>query len=216
MPRSRYRGVKTLLMEGPVSAMALRQAPSPVQDNLDRPASAPCAAFLDHWLAIRDGRLVPTVTRFCESAAATFAPASTIVELQDNMAPVRYQGAALIERWGADITGQDLYRTFPYYSRVRALANVTKVATLPCGYFGINRLTLPKKGEVTSSFIQLPLLSADGAAIYVVHFSAAEPGAGAAGAARYYQTRGTGWIDIGAGVPARRPYLLDAPRAAAG
>ena len=214
MPRSRYRGVKTVTVEGPANATALREAPAPSQDNLDRPGAAPCAAFLDHWLAFRRERLLPTITRFCESTAATFATASTIVELHDHAAPVRFQGATLVERWGADITGQDLYRTFPYYSRVRALANIAKVATRPCGYFGVNRLVLPGKGEVISHFIQLPLLSDDGTTTYVVHFSVVEPGTGVTNSSHYYQTRSTGWIDLGAGVPARRPYLLDAPRTA--
>lgn len=216
MPKSRYRGVKTLLVNGPASAEALRPAPAPSQDNRNHPTASDCSAFLEHWLGIRDGQLIPRMTRFCESADATFAPSSSIVELRDHMAPVRFQGAALVERWGADITGQDIYATFPYYARVRALTNLTKVVTHPCGYFGINHLVLPDKREVMSHFIQLPLLSDDGATTYVVHFSViAAPGEPHA-ASGYYHTRNTGWIDVGAGVPARRPYLLEAPRSATG
>jgi hypothetical protein len=197
-----------------VDFAALDEEPAPSQDNLERPQSTACSEFLDHWISIRDGRLIPSIGQFCQSGSA-FAPASSIVEFQDHLAIVRFQGALLVERWGADITGHDLYRTFPQYYRVRALANLSEVVARPCGYFGQNEIALPGRGRVASHFIQMPLISEDGRTTYVVHFSSAEPASQSADkSTRYYQTRSTGWIDLGAGVPSKRPYLLDLPQPA--
>ncbi|MGZ5940567.1 MAG: hypothetical protein ACXWLD_11180 [Rhizomicrobium sp.] len=197
-----------------VDLAALDEEPAPSQDNLERPRSKACSEFLDHWISIRSGRLIPSMVQFCQSGSA-FAPASSIVELEDHLATVRFQGALLVERWGADITGYDLYSTFPHYYRVRALANLTKVVSRPCGYFGQNEITLPHRGRVESHFIQMPLISEDGRTTYVVHFASAEPVSPAVDEnARYYRTRSTGWIDLGAGVPSKRPYLLDLSRPA--
>jgi hypothetical protein len=202
------------MVAGPSRAAALREAPAPNQDNQDRPKSIACSAFLDHWISIRGRQLVPTLSRFCETAAATFAPASSIVELQDNLAIVRFQGAALLQRWGRDMTGSDLYDTFSYYYRVRALSNIGKVAAFPCGYFGLNRLILPDGARVASHFIQMPLVSGDGSATYIVHFASAEPVDDPAhGGASYYRTQSAAWIDVGAGVPPKPPHLLNLMKA---
>ncbi len=217
MRKSRYRGIKTLMVEGPAGVDALREAPAASQDNLDYAEQSDCAAFLDLWRGLRQDHAVPVITRFCEALTGAFAAACSIAELHDNAAIVRFQGAGLIERWGQDLTGRDLYGTFPYYARTRALANIGQVCAHPCGYFGANRVAVPDKGLVASHFIQLPLASDDSAPSYVAHFSVVGPPPPATRSnAHYYESRNTGWIDLGAGVPARRPYLLDAPRAAAG
>lgn len=217
MPRTRYRGVKTVLVEGPAGIDSLREHPAASQNNLNRPGPGACSEFFDHWDRVRDGRPVPTIIRFCEALTGPLAAACSIAELQDNAAIVRFQGVELIDRWGQDLTGRDLYDTFPYYARTRALANIACVIARPCGYFGSNRVEVPGKGNVASHFVQLPLLSEDGATAYVAHFSRVMPEAPDAHPnGRYYQTNNTGWIDLGAGVPEHCPYLLTAPRAANG
>ena len=70
MAKTRYRGVKTLLVNGPAGAAAPHEPSAASQDNLDRPYATACTAFLNLWTEIRGEKLVPNITRFCAALGA--------------------------------------------------------------------------------------------------------------------------------------------------
>jgi hypothetical protein len=215
------KGLKAEVVTGETMAGTVRSLASRpsvlLQDNIARPKSEACGAFLDFWASLRAPTRIPVLDRFCAEAAATYGPSIYIAELTDHAAIMRFQGAELVKRWNRDATGLNIYATFPHYYQARGLSNIRNVVTRPCGYLGRNLLVLETGGSVASDFIQLPLTCAAGALAYVVHYSITVPIDDlVAAASKDFHTQDCAWLDLGAGIPAEPPFVVKVMRAARG
>lgn len=166
-------------------------------------------AFYDHWRSLRGEDLMPTSETYLDKSSPDFMGTSYICDLTTEGAIVRFHGVELIERWGADYTGQDLNQGRREPIVERAVSNMTKVVSQPCGWLIKLSFSTSKSRLLHSELIQLPLKVQEGRPPRLISYSQKDVGAEwEETAVRYMETHGMHWVDVGAGVPADPPFDL--------
>ncbi|MBY0511777.1 MAG: hypothetical protein K2P94_16685 [Rhodospirillaceae bacterium] len=178
-------------------------------EALSEPWSIEIGAFAAHWRSMREGAIMPTSERFLDQPSARFAANSYILDLTDEGAMVRYQGAELIERWMRDFTGKELHEGRHPTFKARSIANMHQVAGVPCGY--VVRLTFSTSTgrKMRSNLLQLPLGAKPGRPPRIVCLASLEEArAYDETVAKYLETHSADWVDLGAGLPDGAPLDL--------
>lgn len=173
----------------------------------DWPAS--CTAFYTHWLAQRDGELMPTAARSLDDMLARLAPHIYIIDVTENESLVRFQGTALVAGWGVDITGKDVCVFRSKKLRQSVLTLMKEITRQPCGYYCRSVYTSATGRTVVAYIIRLPLSVKPGRPPRVINYKheseTLEPGDTSW---VNYKTTHQDWIDIGAGTPTLPPVEL--------
>jgi hypothetical protein len=171
--------------------------------------SSECWALYEHWLALRDCALLPTSERFLDTLPPRFTSSMYILEVKEDELLLRFQGSALVERWGADRTGLDIaaHRSEVFRKNVRAL--MASIVKQPCGYHSHSTYSTSRGRMMDAHYIGLPLAVQAGRPLrmlaYTCEYTLLKQGEGAWD---QFQILEHGWIDIGAGVPQEMPAVL--------
>jgi len=194
----------------PVVKRAVKGSSKGVSKGLPMHWSDECRAFVDHWAGLREeGVLMPTSDRFMDRPSSDFTPSTYIVDIENDVAVVRFQGSALEERWGASLTGQDIHGGQAARFRQRSILNMNHVIAQPCGYLAMNTYTTSYGREVTADLVQLPLSTAPGRPPRLVCYVGDDPDRSHVDKmTAFTKTIQLDWLDLGAGIPAAAPLDL--------
>jgi hypothetical protein len=167
-----------------------------------------CAAFFEHWKALRHGKLVPTVEDFLDRPSILHAPLVFMVEVSGDSLIPRLHGTGIVARWDRDLTARKMHDDRDKGYLKELLDNYRAVMAHPCGCYLLNEYSTASGGISRVRVIYLPLASKPGRPPRVVGYSCEldarfsdEPFSDRQG------TMEAMWIDIGAGVPSFAPHL---------
>ena len=172
--------------------------------------SPECWALFEHWRSLRNGKLLPTTERCLDTLSPRFVSSMYILEVKEHELLLRFQGADLIERWGANRTNLDIaaHRTPVFQKDVRAL--MTAIVSQPCGYHSHSTYSTSRGRMMDAHYIGLPLAVQEGRPLrllaYTCEYSMLKQGEGAWD---QFNILAHGWIDLGGGVPSMAPARLD-------
>ncbi len=173
----------------------------------DWPAS--CGDFHMHWLSQRGDQLMPTSEQSLDDMLARLAPNIYIIEVTENSSLVRFQGTALVTRWGVDVTDKDVCAFRSRQLQQSVLTLMKEITRQPCGYYCRSVYTSAAGRHVVANIIRLPLSVQPGRPPRVINYKH-ESDTLEAGDTSWVSYKNThqGWIDIGAGAPAMPPIEL--------
>ena len=179
--------------------------------NLGRNWPQECRAFVEHWNTVRGDTLVPPTETFLDSMSGRFASRLYITELMPTASVVRYLGTELAQRWGSDLTGQEILADRPAAVRARLRKIMAAVSGHPCGYFATSLFLSTNDRTHAASLVRLPLAVQPGRPARTVTYSEPEIGFVKDPAPiRRFETLESAWVDIGAGVPSEAPQGIRA------
>jgi hypothetical protein len=161
--------------------------------------------FFEAWQSLRANDGIPHYRLLFDALAPEFIPAMMVLEeSEDNRYIVRFMGTTLVDLRGEDLTGKDRLSDLSRKTAAAAALNLRDMLATPCGATALQAYGPNARYQVES--LLLPALNDPGRPRRVVGFGQviqpAEPGGLAEAQPLLADER---WVDIGFGVPGRRP-----------
>lgn len=173
--------------------------------------SEKCEGFLEHWRSLRqDGELFPAQTALFDNPHPAYAPHLHVAEMLDGELVFRLMGTALVERWGRDKTGEKVGDGQPSPIRSALYDNSRTAYALPCGFRQIVEFAATNGSEMAIESVVLPLAVASDKPPRLVSFSdLLQTMKFGEHSNRYLGLPEVEWVDIGAGLPAGAPVMVE-------
>ena len=171
--------------------------------------TAEVTRFFEAWKKLRAGDAIPHYRALFEALAPDLIPGMMLFEqAPDERYIVRFMGTMLVALWGEDLTGKDRFASMPAKVAKSAQSNLRAILGFPCG--GISVQPYGTKMQVETEFVLLPVGNDPGKPSRVVAFAQDLRGASSKAGPEeppeiLYEPR---WIDLGFGVPDRRPVAI--------
>jgi hypothetical protein len=166
--------------------------------------------FLAYWKSLRaHAELVPTAQTLHDVPSPTFLRSTSAAEVTGAGATMYFIGAAMVERWGIDITGRDLHSFRDEEFKQRSLLNIHRFLARPCGNFMRVSFVTTRDRFLGAELLFLPLATPEGTPQrFVYHANMMPPREPLHMVAHAFKTYSSEWVDIGAGVPSVAPLSL--------
>ena len=159
-------------------------------------------AFLEHWQNLRKDQHLPTTEYYFDHIDARFAPLLLMFECMADDVVLRFQGTAIVERWGKDRTGESWLAGKPPHHSVAILGNMVDCVNTPCGALSHSTYYAKFGRKAKLESLTVPLTVAPGRPGRLLSFSnLLESMSDRDGGPDRIEKRSVAWIDIGFGKP---------------
>jgi hypothetical protein len=168
--------------------------------------TAGAKAFFAAWNALRTDKSIPHYRTVFQGLSSDLIPNLMILEEGANDSYiVRFMGTRFVELWGEDITGQD--RTALMKPKVAAggRSNMRSVLEQPCGLRNLGIYAMPSRSDLEIESVLLPAANDPGKPRRVLTFGQDVQLGLVVSKDQNQEIAEREWVDIGFGVPARRP-----------
>lgn len=165
--------------------------------------------FFAAWQALRKGGELPHYRAVFQELPNVFLPQALIFEQildEDGLDRymVRFMGTRAAEYWNRDITGHDMFGLLSPKIATAGRRNMATVLSHPCGLISVGVFTIASRDELAVESVVVPTANDPGRPPrilgFVQHLSAPFPVED-----DRHDIAERRWLEIGAGVPSRRP-----------
>jgi hypothetical protein len=166
--------------------------------------------FLAYWKSLRArGEFVPAAQTLHDIPSPTHVRSTSAAQITSTGAMMYFIGAAMVERWGVDITGRDIHSFRDEEFKQRALLNIHRFLARPCGNFMRVSFVTTRDLFLGGELLFLPLSTPEGTPQRFVYYANVVPPHEPLHLVhRAFKTYSSEWVDIGAGVPLAAPLSL--------
>lgn len=159
-------------------------------------------AFLEQWQRLRQGDCLPTTEDYFDHIDPRFVPLLMLFECRADDIILRFQGSAIVERWGKDRTGESWLNGKPPHRAAAILGNMVDCVNTPCGALSHSTYYAKFGRHAKLESLTVPLAVAPGRPGRLLSFSnLLEPMSDRDGGPDRIEKRSVAWIDLGFGKP---------------
>jgi hypothetical protein len=167
-----------------------------------------CWAFLEFWKSLRAGALMPATEAFLDAVPPHFMRNIYIIDVLPDESRVRFQSTEIIARWGFDATGGDVVQGRSAKLKAQVIALLAAMTAHRCGYYTRTNYMTARERPINTHLLRLPLAVKAGRPPRVVNFTESQFPTDGEDGWTALEVLEHGWLDLGAGVPARAPVGL--------
>jgi hypothetical protein len=151
---------------------------------------------------MRKDQHLPTTEHYFDHVDARFAPRLMMFECMADDVVLRFQGTAVVERWGKDRTGESWLAEKPPHSANAILGNMVDCINTPCGALSQSTYFAKFGRQARLESLTVPLAVAPGRPGRLLSFSnLLEPISERDGGPDRIARRSVAWVDLGFGKP---------------
>ncbi len=165
------------------------------------------AGFLEYWLSLRapDELVVPSQS-FLDNPNPIFATNVLVLDVYEDDIVIRLQATGIVERWGADLTGESMFKAPLPMNRPEMMNNVYRLISHPCGLRSVNKTRTSGGRAIAVETFGLPLAVDENKPSRMINYAWIMDSMGEGEHSEEvseYEVQA--WIDIGAGTPSGKP-----------